>query len=242
VATDATGTPTSLGIPKFNTSVDAPSGLGTNAMMDEIDTLIAARIAKPSAPSSGDALVWNGTSWDKSSGATKVAVAGLAPGTEGYSLQVVSGVPAWAATAASSFAGVKVYRTANQAATGGGVVNKVQWDNEEFDTDAFHDNVTNNTRLTVPSGKAGKYLVMAHFRMSGTTGGTDDRIEIMKNNATVAYEFAKDSGAFNNFRISEVFDLAVADYIEINMVRVNAAAATAQGGQTDFRASMIKVG
>lgn len=42
MATDATGTPTALGIPKFNTSVDAPSGLGGNAQMDSIDGLIQA--------------------------------------------------------------------------------------------------------------------------------------------------------------------------------------------------------
>jgi hypothetical protein len=43
MATDATGTPTALGIPKFNTSVDAPSGLGSNAQMDSIDALIQLR-------------------------------------------------------------------------------------------------------------------------------------------------------------------------------------------------------
>ena len=42
MATDATGTPTALGIPKFNTSVDAPSGLGSNAQMDSIDGLLQA--------------------------------------------------------------------------------------------------------------------------------------------------------------------------------------------------------
>lgn len=42
MATDATGTPTALGIPKFNTSVDAPSGLGGNAQMDSIDALLQA--------------------------------------------------------------------------------------------------------------------------------------------------------------------------------------------------------
>jgi hypothetical protein len=42
MATDATGSPTSLGIPKYDTSVDAPSGLGFNAAMDAINTLIAA--------------------------------------------------------------------------------------------------------------------------------------------------------------------------------------------------------
>lgn len=41
MATDATGTPTTTwSIPKFNTAVDAPSGLGSNAQMDVIDTAL----------------------------------------------------------------------------------------------------------------------------------------------------------------------------------------------------------
>ena len=41
MATDATGTPTTnYSIPKFNTAVDAPSGIGSNAQMDAIDTAL----------------------------------------------------------------------------------------------------------------------------------------------------------------------------------------------------------
>ena len=45
MATDATGTPTPLGIPTYNVNVDAPSGNGFNAAMAVIDTLIQARAA-----------------------------------------------------------------------------------------------------------------------------------------------------------------------------------------------------
>lgn len=40
MATDATGTPTPLGIPTFNVNADAPSGNGFNAAMAAIDALI----------------------------------------------------------------------------------------------------------------------------------------------------------------------------------------------------------
>lgn len=40
MATDATGTPTAKGIPKYDTQNDAPSGLGFNAAMDAIDSLL----------------------------------------------------------------------------------------------------------------------------------------------------------------------------------------------------------
>jgi hypothetical protein len=143
------------------------------------------------------------------------------------------------ASTSSVFAGVMVWRSAAVSATG--TANKISWDNEEFDTDAFHDLVTNPTRLTVPSGKAGKYLVMAHFRMAGTAGAADDRIEIMKNGTVVALESTRDLTALQNFSISEVFDLAVADYIEINAARAGAGTQALSVGQTDLRCSMIKL-
>jgi len=80
VATDATGTPTSLGIPTYNTSVDAPSGNGFNAAMLEIDTLIKARMLGPTSPADGDVPVWDSatSTWKGSgSGSKKIPAASL---------------------------------------------------------------------------------------------------------------------------------------------------------------------
>lgn len=44
MATDATGTPTSNGIPTYQTNVDAPSGKGFNNAMTAIDTLITSAL------------------------------------------------------------------------------------------------------------------------------------------------------------------------------------------------------
>lgn len=66
--TDLTGTPTSLGIGTYNVDADAPSGLGFNAAMGEIDALIAARVATPAGVRVGDVPVWNGTTWGKPGG------------------------------------------------------------------------------------------------------------------------------------------------------------------------------
>lgn len=59
MAVDATGTPSPLGIPKYNTGSDPPSGKGLNAIVDALDTLIAARVTKPSGGTTGDVPVWN---------------------------------------------------------------------------------------------------------------------------------------------------------------------------------------
>lgn len=90
MATDATGAPTPLGIPKYNTSVDAPSGLGFNATMDAIDALITAK-QLPTATGSNKVPVWNGTSWV----AQTVPPAAITPGSAGQVLGMLSGAAAW---------------------------------------------------------------------------------------------------------------------------------------------------
>lgn len=54
MATDATGSPTPKGIPKYDTANDAPSGLGFNAAMDAIDSLLG--WAKARRNSAGNVL------------------------------------------------------------------------------------------------------------------------------------------------------------------------------------------
>jgi hypothetical protein len=69
MAVDATGTPTTnYGIPKFNTATDAPSGKGGNAQVDFIDNLLKTTfVSAPVGVVTSEVLVYNGTSWDRSS-------------------------------------------------------------------------------------------------------------------------------------------------------------------------------
>lgn len=70
MATDATGpTTTALGIPKYNTAADIPSGKGFNAAMEVIDDLIEARGA--AVPGASGVKVWNNTTkaWETPTGA-----------------------------------------------------------------------------------------------------------------------------------------------------------------------------
>lgn len=91
MATDATGAPTPLGIPKYNTSADAPSGLGFNAAMDAVDALIAGRIPKSLVTTTGDMIYASGAS----------TPARLPIGSSNQILTVSGGVPVWAAAASS---------------------------------------------------------------------------------------------------------------------------------------------
>lgn len=79
MATDATGTPTTLGIPKYATNTDPPSGRGFNAAMDSIDSLLRGAFTTPSA-SDADLPVWDAATgrWKPSSVKTPAILATVA--------------------------------------------------------------------------------------------------------------------------------------------------------------------
>lgn len=104
MALDATGTPTSPdSIPKYNTAVDPPSGKGFNAAMDAIQvalsartTALAGKVDIPAAMASGEAVVWNGAAWVRSS-VTRIGVSSLGSGVPSSS-NFLRGDGTWAAT------------------------------------------------------------------------------------------------------------------------------------------------
>jgi hypothetical protein len=59
-----------------------------------------------------------------------------------------------------SFVGWEAYKTSAQLIGTGSI--PVTFDAEIFDTNSFHDNVTNNDRFTIPSGQGGTYLVIVN--------------------------------------------------------------------------------
>lgn len=99
------------------------------------------------------------------------------------------------------FVGVEVYKTANQAVSGPTVIT---FDAEFLDTDDFHDNVTTNTRLTVPANRGGYYLVYGHLAISNA-------VIYIKLNGTTDYENGNTNTAF----VSKIFNLSVGDYVEL---------------------------
>jgi hypothetical protein len=96
MATDATGPVTSLGIPTIDPDADAPSGLGDNSIVNAIDALLVQRPAKPAGIVSGEAMVWNGASWDRSS-VTRVGPTSLGSGTPDAT-KVLRGDGVWASS------------------------------------------------------------------------------------------------------------------------------------------------
>jgi len=126
----------------------------------------------------------------------------------------------FATPASAGFVGCSLYNTTSQSLTNN-TITAITYNAENFDTDTFHDNSTNTSRVTIPTGKAGKYLI--NF-MTNCDGGYSGIWEtwLYKNGSSLAGVFATPSftspynyGAFVIF--SGVFEFAVADYFEMYM-------------------------
>lgn len=72
----------------------------------------------------------------------------VAPGTSGNVLQ--SNGTDWISATPNIFNGCKVYRSSSTTISNS-AYNQMQWNAEAWDTNNYHDNSTNTTRLTVPS-------------------------------------------------------------------------------------------
>jgi hypothetical protein len=123
----------------------------------------------------------------------------------------------WATPAGASFAGVGLKKSGTQSIANATFV-KITWDQEDFDTDTFHDNVTNNTRITIPTGKGGYYLIAGVIAWSNVGAG-NRAVELSKNGTTINYVFFQPDATSANgplYPMSYVINLSAGDYVELS--------------------------
>ena len=158
------------------------------------------------------------TAGDLLYGTAADTVARLGIGTAGQVLKVNSGAtaPEWGAAAGASLVGCSVIKitTAQTLATGTATV--ITFNSEEFDTDGFHDNVTNNSRITIPSGKGGKYLLVAQVQIAANATGYRS-LGFFKNGSTVADTNQQGPSPTLSSRLnaSVVVEAVANDYFEV---------------------------
>ena len=142
----------------------------------------------------------------------------LAVGTNGQVLTADSTAStglAWATPASSSptFVGCAIFGTGTQTITNN-TQTAITWNSENFDTDGFHSTSTNTSRITIPAGKAGKYLISGLIEVSNTTTG-NWQLSIYKN-GSINRGFTLDSDdSYPSVQLSHVLDLIATDYVEI---------------------------
>lgn len=172
-------------------------------------------------------------------------------GVAGRVLTVNAGAtaPEWAAAAGGggtpAFVGAKAYHTVVQSIPTA-VTTGLLLDSEEFDTTAFHDLTTNNSRFTVPAGKAGYYLLQGGT--SGVAvGQATSELLFLKNGATLIRSATSAQGSGNGpwVTTSAIELLAVADYVELAVYQASGSArnvGSAAGSDNQSWASVALLG
>lgn len=170
----------------------------------------------------------------------------LGVGTNGHVLTADSTTATglkWAAASSSpTYVGVEVWKSANQAISANADT-AVTFDTEGFDTDSFHNNSTNTSRFTIPSGKAGKYLLSGAVSWAASNGGTFRAIKMYKNGSSIN-QISMFAGTNDGTiqPVSCVFDLAVNDYLEIFVRQNTAGNLDINGGSSQTRVQLTYLG
>ena len=168
----------------------------------------------------------------------------LGIGSSAQVLTVASGVPSWATpSSGSTFVGCSLNKTSSQSINHA-TETVVTFQNELIDTDGFHSTVTNTGRITIPSGKAGKYLITAFVMVD--SAGAQTQGGLFKNGTSnfTFYSAAVGSGNTGfayipNLVINLVLDLAVADYIECYAYQGSGSAKNVLSNAYTLNASMF---
>jgi len=175
-----------------------------------------------------------------SSGSTP---ARLGIGTTGQVLTVSGGLPSWATPASgSTFAGCKLWKSADQSAANNTDVT-LTFDNEIFDTDGFHSTSSNTDRITIPTGKAGKYSLTGQITFSSNSTGqrwitithSVDGV-IARSNVTAL------SGDAMWIQATGIASAAVGEYFVLKAYQTSGSTLTAIGGDkayTTFSATYL---
>ena len=226
VAASAADTPARLAVGTDNQRLVAASGeaTGLKYVGDTQNTVVDA---------AGDLLY--GTAAD--------TLTRLAIGTAGQVLTVNSGAtaPQWASPAGgSTFAGCSIQQTSGQSISNN-TDTFLTFDTENFDTDAFHDNSTNNTRITIPAGKGGYYQFNFALRY---TGGTSNALvaKLFKNGVEAQVNVLTNSSQVPTHAFSTAFAGAVSDYFQIAVYQNSGGTLTTDTGTQGARFQAIFLG
>lgn len=187
----------------ISTAVVAGSYLCCNLTVDADGRITAAASAgindlsdvdtNSTPPTDGQALVWDTSAW-------------------------VPGDVAASSTGRVPFQGARVRKAADQTAANYVSGAAVAWDTESYDTDGFHDNVTNNTRLTVPAGVT---KVCVTGCIYATLSNSTSQVQLRKNGVSSGDSFANQNAATigstvdGNQAETGIVDVSTGDYFEL---------------------------
>ena len=183
--------------------------------------LAAAAIPKSTVTTAGDVIYATGSS----------AVTRLGVGTTGQVLTVAAGVPSWATPASgSTFAGCRLVPNTGQAISNA-TFTALVYQTETFDTNGYHSIVTNTSRITVPSGKAGYYAITAAtFWPSDSSGVRQIQLQINGTTDIGRTVIVGTAGGVVSELYTDVYYLNVGDYVQSLVYQNSGSTLTTQTG------------
>ena len=102
----------------------------------------------------------------------------------------------------------------------------ITYNSENYDTDAFHDNTTNSSRITIPTGKGGKYQIFCNIIWANSSVG-DRQMRLIKNGSELLRTYGPKPNGTTTYILYTVESLAATDYIEIQITQNSGGALTA---------------
>ena len=169
----------------------------------------------------------------------------LGIGTAGQVLKVNSGAtaPEWGAAGGAGFVGAYAFKTANSGvqSIANTTFTVITFNDELFDTDGFHSTSVDNSRMTIPSGKAGKYLVTGRGTFAANNAGNRG-VRLLKNGSLFAEIQTWNAGGTYGatVEVTAIYDFAVNDYIELASFQASGGSLNTQNGNDYYDALMIQ--
>jgi hypothetical protein len=118
-------------------------------------------------------------------------------------------------------AGCRVYKNALQSIANATEV-AINLDTERVDTDGFHDTVTNNTRLTIPTGLAGTYVITGNITWAtNATGIRQVGLRLNGSNAIAIQTTNGVAGVNTCMSVTTTHALVVGDYVEMTVYQTS---------------------
>jgi len=189
-----------------------------NTAAGAAQTTANAAVPKSTVTTAGDVIYATGSS----------AVTRLGIGTAGQVLTVNGGAtaPAWTTiSSAPSFVGCVAFNDGGNITITANTDSIVAMPSELVDTDGYHSTATNTSRITIPSGKAGKYRIDTQIKVNAGIPGYMI-IRVKKNGTNVSIsgyqnsEVSRTNANGSNTVVINggiILDLAVSDYIETSI-------------------------
>lgn len=217
-----------LGTAAFNNTGDfataAQGTLASTALQDitgeNLNDLSDVNVGTPGVGEDGYALTWN-------NGAGEFQLTNVSGGSFGI------------------LAGALVGKTGNQSLAGSTNNILLSWDYEEYDTNTVHDNVTNNSRLTVPAGASYIKVKVSLQWQSGVTGNLRS-LRFLKNGSAAFFgnidlNRVDETGAHNSSIYAETAPISVSpgDYFEVEVDNTDSTALLLLAGNTTWYAMEI---